>query len=80
VVLGKPAPAFFEAALKRLDVDAADAFMIGDDIKADVGGAKAAGLNGILVKTGKYRSSDLELGIKPDQVLDSLADLPRLFD
>lgn len=79
VVLGKPAPAFFEAALERLGVDAADAFMIGDDIKTDVGGAKSAGLKGILVKTGKYRSSDLELGIEPDLVFDSLADLPQLF-
>ena len=29
--------------------------MIGDDAEADVGGAMAAGLQGVLVQTGKYR-------------------------
>ncbi|MGO9942575.1 MAG: HAD hydrolase-like protein [Rhodoblastus sp.] len=29
---------------------------IGDDVEADVGGAMSAGLMGVLVQTGKYRS------------------------
>ena len=29
--------------------------MIGDDIESDIGGAKNAGISGILVKTGKFR-------------------------
>ena len=32
--------------------------MIGDDAEMDVCGALAAGLHGVLVRTGKYRSSD----------------------
>ena len=32
--------------------------MVGDDAMADVDGALAAGLQGILVRTGKYRSGD----------------------
>jgi ribonucleotide monophosphatase NagD (HAD superfamily) len=32
--------------------------MIGDDVEADVNGAIAAGLAGILVRTGKYRPED----------------------
>jgi len=32
--------------------------MIGDDAASDVGGALAAGLRGILVRTGKYRRGD----------------------
>jgi HAD superfamily hydrolase (TIGR01458 family) len=75
-VLGKPAPAFFEAALARLGQGDVRATMIGDDIRADVGGAQAAGLGGILVKTGKFRPSDLEQGIEPDLVIASIADLP----
>jgi HAD superfamily hydrolase (TIGR01450 family) len=78
-VLGKPARAFFEAALTRLGTSAGATWMIGDDIKTDVGGAKAAGLNGILVKTGKYREGDLELGIEPDLVIDAFADLPAAW-
>lgn len=58
VLLGKPAPEFFAAALERLGRAPAEAVMIGDDAEADVGGALRAGLRGILVRTGKYRPGD----------------------
>ena len=32
--------------------------MVGDDVEADVMGAVAAGLEGVLVRTGKYRAGD----------------------
>jgi len=76
VVLGKPGAAFFEAALSKLGVPAAEALMIGDDIRADVDGAQRCGISGLLVKTGKYRPADLESDIRPYAVLDSLAELP----
>ena len=57
-LLGKPAPAFFAAALERLGCAPSEAVMIGDDAEADVGGAIAAGLRGVLVRTGKYRDGD----------------------
>jgi ribonucleotide monophosphatase NagD (HAD superfamily) len=54
--------------------------MIGDDIEADVRGAKDAGLRGILVRTGKFRQADLERsGVEPDAVIDSLAALPAFL-
>jgi ribonucleotide monophosphatase NagD (HAD superfamily) len=49
--------------------------MVGDDITNDVEGARAAGLTGVLVRTGKYREEDLVKGA-PDVVLGSLADVP----
>jgi len=55
VLLGKPAPMFFQLAVDALGCPADNAVMIGDDAEADVGGAMAASLAGILVKTGKYR-------------------------
>lgn len=58
VLLGKPAPAFFAAALARLGCAADEAVMIGDDAEADVGGALRAGLQAVLVRTGKYRDGD----------------------
>ena len=76
VVLGKPAPAFFLAAVGRLGLDPFDVLMIGDDVKTDVGGAQEAGLRAALVRTGKFRESDLRGGITPDTVFDSVADLP----
>ena len=57
-LLGKPAPAIFRAALDSVGCRAAEAVMIGDDVDSDVNGAIAAGLAGILVRTGKYRPGD----------------------
>jgi len=57
-LLGKPAPALFAAALESAGCPPTAAAMIGDDVEADVNGALAAGLRGILVRTGKYRPGD----------------------
>jgi len=80
VVMGKPANEFFDAAVRRLGVPPGQTVMVGDDIHSDVGGAQAAGLAGILVRTGKFRPGDLEGDIRPDAVLDSVADLPRWWE
>ncbi len=76
VVLGKPAAAFFQAALSRLGCRAQETLMIGDDLVSDCGGAQQAGLKAALVKTGKFRPQDLQQSIRPDAVLDSIAGLP----
>jgi HAD superfamily hydrolase (TIGR01458 family) len=81
VVCGKPSPAFFRAALAELGAPAERAAMVGDDIANDVLAARSAGLAGILVRTGKFRPSDLERAAgEPDAVIDSIADLPALLD
>ncbi len=79
IVMGKPAAAFFEAAVRRLNVAHEEVLMIGDDIRVDVGGAQRAGLKGALVRTGKYRANDLDHGVKPDFVIDSIANLRELL-
>lgn len=71
-VVGKPEKAFFEAALGELGLEARRVAMVGDDAEADVAGAKAAGLLGVQVETGKYRPG--ESG-GADLVLESFADL-----
>jgi HAD superfamily hydrolase (TIGR01458 family) len=76
VVMGKPSPDFYAAALAALDRPAGATVMVGDDLEADVHGAQSAGLRGLLVRTGKFRPADLERGASPDAVLDSIADLP----
>ncbi len=58
VVTGKPAPEFFQAACADLGCTPAQTVMVGDDVEADVSGATAAGLQGVLVQTGKYRGGD----------------------
>ena len=78
IVMGKPAEAFFHAAVQRLGVAPDQVLMVGDDVRVDVGGAQAAGLKGALVKTGKYRPGDERVG-RPDFVIDSIVELPRLL-
>lgn len=80
MIIGKPSPDFFNIALDDMQLKASEVGMIGDDIDSDVGGAQQAGLTGILVRTGKYRQNYAEASnIKPDVVIDSIADLPALL-
>ena len=80
VVVGKPAVEFYNSALNILGCDASNTIMIGDDIKGDIEGAQNAGIRGLLVKTGKFQQSDLEKGIKPFDIIDSIAQLPSWWD
>lgn len=75
VVTGKPAKEFFQAAVELLGKQD-KIVMIGDDIRGDIEASQNAGLTAILVRTGKFSEADLELGISPDVLLDSVAALP----
>lgn len=77
IVLGKPSPLFFRAALDVLGMEAEHVLMIGDDILGDVQGAQRAGLRAGLVRTGKFRPPDLNMGVVPDVILDDVGALPR---
>lgn len=57
-LFGKPAPTFFHAALDGLRCRAEEAVIVGDDVEADVNGAVALGMGGMLVRTGKFRAED----------------------
>lgn len=75
VVVGKPSAAYFNLVLEDLKLPPNRVAMIGDDIEIDVRGAKRMGMQGWLVKTGRFRKEDLGRGIWPDRVLNSVADL-----
>ncbi len=79
-VVGKPSPQFFGAVLATVGVSPEEALMIGDDIDADVLGAQASGIRGVLVRTGKFRPGDLarSTGL-PEHVVDSVGDVPGLL-
>ena len=80
-IVGKPAPEFFQAALDDLAVDPGHALMVGDDIGSDVRGAQAIGITGVLVRTGKFRPSDLDgSGRAPDHLIDDIGHLPDLLE
>jgi phospholysine phosphohistidine inorganic pyrophosphate phosphatase len=76
-VAGKPSGAFYATALRGLEISTArESVMVGDDLWSDVQGAQRAGLQGWLVRTGKYSESALQAsGIHPDRILDSIAAL-----
>jgi len=76
-VAGKPSAAFFDAAVASLGLAADRAVaMVGDDLWSDVEGAQRAGLQGWLVRTGKFREDVLRgSSIRPDRILPSVAEL-----
>ena len=76
-ICGKPEKAYFDAALAMLGLEADRVAMVGDDMVNDILGAQAAGLTGILVRTGKYRGGDeIDPDGRPDHILASFADVP----
>lgn len=80
MIIGKPSTDFFKVALEDMDLQAHEVMIIGDDIDADVGGGQQAGLQGVLVRTGKYRESYVsQSGVKPDLVMNSIKDLPQVL-
>jgi HAD superfamily hydrolase (TIGR01458 family) len=80
VVVGKPSAEFFRAGLDALGLEAGQVAMVGDDIQNDVLAARRVGLLGVLVRTGKFRNSDLDGDEQPDRVIDSVAAIGELFD
>ncbi|MEZ4619689.1 MAG: TIGR01458 family HAD-type hydrolase [Caldilineaceae bacterium] len=74
-VVGKPSKAYFRMVLDDLGIDPAHLAMIGDDVESDVRGAQLIGMRGWLVKTGRFRKEDLQRGIWPDKVFESIAEI-----
>lgn len=78
-IVGKPNSSFFHLALEDLGLPAAEVAMVGDDIDADVGGAQAVGIKGVLVKSGKYREYLVQQSpVVPDVVVNSVDEILNL--
>lgn len=76
-VAGKPSATFFAAAVRSMGLEGRerDIAMVGDDLWSDIQGAQRAGLQGWLVRTGKFREDTLRTsGVVPDRILASIAD------
>jgi len=73
LVLGKPAPGFFHAAVASMGCEPEEAVMVGDDAEFDVAAAVAAGLAGVLVRTGKYAAgAENQVQPPPTAVVDDI--------
>jgi phospholysine phosphohistidine inorganic pyrophosphate phosphatase len=77
-LVGKPSPDFFAAAARELRLPHDRIAVVGDDLESDVAGARAAGMTGVAVRTGKYRPEDEERARRMvDAVLGSIAEVPE---
>ncbi|GIU94067.1 MAG: haloacid dehalogenase [Gaiellaceae bacterium] len=81
IVLGKPSPSYFAAALDALEAEPELTWMVTDDVEADVRGARLFGMRTALVRTGKFRPETLERADPaPDIVVSSLGQFPSLLE
>lgn len=76
IIMGKPSKDFFQQVVKSLECEAAQCLMVGDDVLGDVQGAVDAGLQAVLVRTGKYREEDAQRCPSQADMIDSIVDLP----
>ncbi len=75
-IVGKPEPAIFEEAVRRLGSGKSDTAMVGDRLGTDIAGAKSAGLSTILLLSGiSSREDILESGIEPDYIFADIDEL-----
>ncbi|KAM8716493.1 hypothetical protein ACLKA7_003381 [Drosophila subpalustris] len=73
-LIGKPNPYFFQSALPE-GLNPEQCVMIGDDANDDIAGAMNVGLQGILVKTGKFLPEALAgMATPPTAVVENFAE------
>lgn len=79
IVLGKPAPAIFHIAARKI-AGRTRILVVGDDIDTDICGAQAAGYRSALVLSGHTKQTgDEKWACKPDLVVENLGTLARMF-
>jgi NagD protein len=75
-VVGKPNPMMFRSAMNKIGAHSENTGMIGDRMDTDIVAGIEAGLHTVLVLTGISDRSEIErYPFRPDEVLDSVADL-----
>jgi HAD superfamily hydrolase (TIGR01662 family) len=78
--LMKPHPSIFQAALQLVNVEAADAIMVGDSVRQDVEGALRAGMRAVLLHRGPEQHPELpQLTDRGVVVIGSLRELTGLI-
>jgi 4-nitrophenyl phosphatase len=79
-IIGKPGPIIFLEAVKRLGSDPATVAMVGDRLSTDITGAKAAGLQAILVLSGISTREEAAVAlIKPDYIFEDITELAQFL-
>jgi putative hydrolase of the HAD superfamily len=73
----KPSPEIFKRALRALSVPASKTVFVGDMIDLDVKGPKSVGIRAILIKR---RPMEKDASVKPDGIINNLAELPAMLE
>ena len=76
-VVGKPAPVFFEAAMRRFGTTPERAVMIGDTLDSDIAGGAAVGMRTVLV--GEASPSARDPAPVPDFAVAGLREVGALI-
>jgi len=81
ILIGKPSKGFFETALNDMGCTTDEVLMIGDDIESDIKGARAIGIKGVLVQTGKFLPKDLKReDVTPWKTIKSIIEIKELIE
>jgi len=76
----KPHPRIFELALANWYLLPSEAVMVGDNLDADIRGAKSVGLYGIWISRRAGQRTEAETLIQADASLATLSELPAALD
>ncbi len=71
---GKPSPEVFAHALASTFTDPADAWHVGDNLYADIGGAQSVGIHGVWIHRERLEMGDTPAAV-PDRVVAHLDEL-----
>ena len=81
ILIGKPEKNFFNLVIEDMGLRKEELVMIGDDIFADIGGAKNNFMTTIQVRTGKFQKKDeTNSYFQPDYRINSIVDLPNILE
>jgi NagD protein len=84
-VVGKPSESFYQKAFAMSDaISYEEIMMISDDVKGDLLGAKALGMETAFVLSGKYKSADevlpdIDTDLRPAYTVDSIKDIYNMI-
>jgi putative hydrolase of the HAD superfamily len=76
----KPHPRIFELAIANWYFLPSETVMVGDNLDADIRGAKGAGLYGVWISRRAGSSTEDQPRVQPDATISTLAELPALLD
>ena len=76
----KPHPRIFEMAIANWYFLPSETVMVGDNLDADIRGAKNAGLYAVWISRRAGPSSDDQPRVQPDATISTLSELPALLD